>query len=116
MKHFELYEFECPCCRKNNMDEIFLEMLDEARDIAQVPFKITSGFRCENHNRAVRGVKNSSHTLGLAADIVVETNHLRLLIISALCKVGFIRIGIAKDFVHVDVDHNKPQETMWLYK
>lgn len=31
---------------------------------------ITSGYRCQSHNRKVGGVKNSKHTRGQAVDIV----------------------------------------------
>lgn len=36
------------------------------------PVIITSGYRCEEHNRAVGSVRNSQHLLGNAADIVVD--------------------------------------------
>ena len=47
--YFKKEEFECRCgCGLNNMDLEFLIDLDEARDIAQIPFKINCGVRCSN--------------------------------------------------------------------
>jgi uncharacterized protein YcbK (DUF882 family) len=80
-----------------------------------VPFKINSGYRTAGHNRKVGGVKASSHTLGLAADIHCTDSRNRAHIVSALMEVGFNRIGIAPTFIHVDNDPSKPEDVIWLY-
>ena len=115
MRHFSLDEFACPCCGRADMDEDFLEMLDEARSIAGLPFIITSGYRCARHNREVGGRPNSAHLRGLAADISVSNNNARFRILFGLIRAGFKRIGIAKDFIHADADLSKPYPTLWLY-
>ena len=115
MKHFSLSEFACPDCGRADMDNNFLEMLDKARDIAGIPFVITSGFRCPEHNKKVGGRPNSAHLRGLAADIRVRGNKQRFIILDALIKVGFKRIGVANDFIHVDCDLTKPYPRVWLY-
>jgi zinc D-Ala-D-Ala carboxypeptidase len=53
MKYFKLEEFESPDEPGSGcmMDENFLELLDEARDYAGIPFVITSGFRTVSYNR-----------------------------------------------------------------
>ncbi len=89
-------------------------MLDLARSLAGVPFKISSGYRCTKHNKQVGGVKNSAHLTGLAVDIEVPDNVFRLKILRALVIVGFNRIGISKGFIHVDIDKSKP-DNIWLY-
>lgn len=38
----------------------------------ETPLTITSGFRCDDLNKAVGGVVNSAHTLGLSADFRVS--------------------------------------------
>ena len=43
-------------------------VLDDLRQAYGKPITVTSGFRCEELNKAVGGVKNSEHRLGLAAD------------------------------------------------
>jgi uncharacterized protein YcbK (DUF882 family) len=90
-------------------------MLDLARELAEVPFKITSGYRCEKHNQEVGGVKNSSHLKGYAVDIYVSNNLARLQILKGLIIAGLRRIGIGKDFIHVDVDPEKTNN-VWLYE
>lgn len=43
--------------------------LEQVRTLFGQPIHINSGYRCPALNRAVGGVKNSAHLLGLAADI-----------------------------------------------
>ena len=52
MKYFTLKEFDSPDEPGSGkyMDKEFLEMLDLAREEAEVPFKITSGFRTKEYN------------------------------------------------------------------
>lgn len=122
MIHFNISEFDSPDKKGSGkfMDKTFLSMIDEARSIAKVPFKISSGYRTLKHNEFLRkqGYKasiNSSHLKGLAADIrVVDSNH-RYIIEGALREVGFTRIGMAKTFIHVDIDYTKSPNVMWVY-
>ena len=97
------------------MEQSFLNMIDSARGKACTPFVINSGYRCLKHNFDVGGAGNSSHTLGLAADIKCTESRERSLIISALYDVGFNRMGIAKTYIHVDFDLLKDRNVTWLY-
>jgi len=97
------------------MVKTFLLMIDYARGVAGVPFKITSGYRCQQHNAMVGGVSSSSHTRGWAADIACDTSRERFAIVNGLIEAGFTRIGIADTFIHVDCDPAKPEEVMWVY-
>ena len=115
LKHFKIEEFKCPCCGKVNMDKNFLLMIDNARERAGIPFRITSGFRCEKHNKEIGGKPDSAHLISHAADIFTYSSSDRLKIIKALLDVGFRRIGIARNFIHVDNDPSKPWGVMWLY-
>ena len=45
------------------------EMLERIRTTLGVPVIVTSGYRCDQVNRAVGGVTSSDHTQGHAADI-----------------------------------------------
>jgi len=113
MKYFDIHEFDCPCCKVNKMDRTFLGLLDEARKKANTPFIINSGFRCKKHNDEIDGKPNSSHKLGLAADIKVKNSSAKYKILKSLLEAGFKRIGVYKTFIHVDLDFNKPQEVVW---
>lgn len=114
-RYFNLSEFECSCCQENDIKPEFVAQLDRARAIAGIPFKINSGYRCEEHNRKVGGVSTSSHIKGYAADIHCLTSSARHKIIEALMSVGFDRIGITENFIHVDSDPIKPSSLIWLY-
>ena len=116
MKYFTLDEFNCPSLPNSgkNMDTNFLTKLEEARELAGIPFKITSGYRTKEHNKEVGGVPNSSHLIGVAADIAVSSGSERYTILNALIKAGFRRIGVAKTFIHCDTDDSK-QNSVWTY-
>ena len=119
IKYFKLSEFDCPTDSGSgeNMCLSFLSKLDEARELAGVSFKITSGYRTTEHNTAVGGVKNSSHTNipCNACDISTPDNSTRHKIISSLLKVGINRIGIGKNFIHCDTDKKKSPNIIWHY-
>lgn len=115
-QHFQPHEFDCKCgCGLNNMNLSFLDDLNTAREIAQIPFVITSGSRCPVHNKRERGLSNSAHLKGLAVDIKTDSSIARFKTIQALQYVGFNRIGISKHFIHVDNDVTKPSPVMWMY-
>jgi len=117
LKYFSLSEFDSPDLPNSgvNMDGEFLTKLDNARAISSIPFKITSGYRTEAHNKAVNGVSDSSHMKGHAADIAVGSGSDRWTVVNALIRSGFNRIGIAKTFIHVDDDPSKPSNVIWTY-
>ena len=98
-----------------NMDLDFLSKLDEAREIANIPFKINSAYRSKEHNAKIGGKPNSSHLKGLAVDISVTDSRSRFIVLEALIKVGFNRIGIADTFIHVDDDKEKSDRVVWTY-
>jgi len=117
LKHFKLSEFDSPdeVGSGKKMDSDFLEKLDYARHNAEIPFKINSGYRTEAWNMRVKGKLHSSHCSGLACDIGYTGSRQRYLILSALMEVGINRFGIAKGFIHCDVDKEKDPDVIWLY-
>ena len=121
IKHFQLSEFDCKCgkCshKGESMDIDFMIKLDKARELAGIPFKITSGTRCLEHNKAIGGVSKSSHS-NLpcnASDISATDSTKRFIVIQSLIKAGFTRIGIGKNFIHCDTDKLKSQRVCWHY-
>jgi len=117
LKNFTLDEFDSPDLPTSGqeMDYVFLSKLDNARDIANIPFRITSGYRTASHNKQVGGVPDSAHTKGRAVDIAATGGRERYVIINALQQAGFNRIGISNSFIHVDDDPSKPEQVIWTY-
>ena len=114
MKYFDISEFDCPHCGANEMDTGFLYKLDRAREFAGVPFLITSGKRCETHNKAV-GSTSTNHLSGHAADIRCTGSAERFKIIKALIEAGFDRIGIHPKFIHCDDNPGGWPKVIWFY-
>jgi len=117
MKYFNIEEFDSPDEPGSGqyMDDDFLEMLDNARHMAGIPFIINSGYRTKAANRDAGGLKNSAHLDGFAADIRCNASRERMYIVGALLEAGFNRIGIGNGFIHVDNDPTKPEDCIWVY-
>ena len=115
--YFTRKELECRCCGKCLISDELLSRLNQAREMAGIPFVITSGYRCEKHNEEVGGKPTSAHMSGKAVDIAFKTSNQCFKIVKALYDSGFKRIGInfAKSFVHCDVDGSKPQNVLFKY-
>jgi len=115
--NFKVREFICPCCGEEGVKDDLVFHLQMAHDMLPIHrvMIITSGYRCEKHNKEVGGKETSSHPKGVAADIKCEDSTFRFLLVNALLKVGFKRIGIGKDFIHVDLDGTKDQNVIWIY-
>lgn len=115
--HFEPWEFESPDESNSGykMQETTVRMLDEARQLCDFQFNISSGFRTKYHNKKVGGRRNSAHLKGYAADIKCLTSQKRFKMIKALMAVGFNRIGISERFIHVDNDPNLVKDVIWTY-
>jgi uncharacterized protein YcbK (DUF882 family) len=115
-QYFTLDEFSCPCCGENRINGNLVKLLDTLRMMCNFSFKITSGYRCEKHNATVGGKENSAHTKGLAADIWVDSSNKRWIFMEHAPRL-FKRIGISgKDnFIHVDIDEDKPDKVLWVY-
>ena len=100
-RHFSEADF--PPAR-GEPDDKLLEMLDEAREEAGVPFVITSG---------VRPGDSGAHGRGLAADIAAEHSRPRFKILRALILVGFNRIGVYDRHLHADCDESLDSQVCW---
>ena len=99
---------------ENNMNKNFLFVLDEARELAGIPFVINSAYRSPEHPLSIKN-PSSSHIKGLAVDIKATDSITRFKIVKALIEVGFTRMGISDTFIHVDLDLDKTQNVIWTY-
>lgn len=109
-KFFNDYEFKCHCgkCTLVAPPKQLLAILDDVREHFDRPTTIMSGHRCEAHNKAVGGAKNSQHKLGIAADIIVSgiapSKVHEYLVTKYPNELG---IGKYSYFTHVDVRKGK---------
>lgn len=104
-----------PSCSLSDMSDELLERLDTARAYLGAPIFINSAYRSKEYELQHGREGTSSHVLGLAVDIRCNTSEYRLQLVKSLFRAGFRRIGIARSFVHVDIDKNKPH-SLWLYE
>lgn len=114
-EHFNLQEFECPCCGLVKVSPKLIAALEILRTELGRPVAIESGFRCKQHQRALYNIintdrrlrgksplkvpRNSLHTKGLAADIdaLIEEDDIIM-----YERLGFTGIGWGTK-AHLDV-------------
>jgi uncharacterized protein YcbK (DUF882 family) len=101
------------------MDTVFIHKLDNLRESCGFPFIITSGFRSKDHSieRNKDQEKAGTHAQGIAADIKVTDGTQRYKIVAEAIKMGFSGIGVASNFIHVDIRDLDTNESpvMWTY-
>lgn len=112
-RNFSNSEFSCKCgC---GFDDISLELvavLQAIRDITG-PLKINSGCRCEAYNKSIGGKELSAHPDGDAADLHCISSTMRFQIIDTALQLGVSRIGVYKNFIHLDLSNRLPLEVIW---
>lgn len=123
--HFKPQEFLCQCgCGAGpaEMDAAFMAALETARIRAQLPFHVTSGFRCAEHNAAIGGAPHSTHRFGAAADVRARDGATRHILVSSAIRAGMTGIGLYRGgWVHMDkpgpdwyAGHGHTRPDMWL--
>jgi uncharacterized protein YcbK (DUF882 family) len=103
VSHFKPEEFACHCgCGEKEVNPKLIDLLELIRAAVNEPIYITSGRRCEKHNRACGGKERSQHLLGNAADIhcSLPPKELARIIEHRFNPPG---MGVYATFVHVDV-------------
>lgn len=116
-KYFKEAEFNrcSPSCSLQDMKQTTMSKLDTAREIAGIPFVLNSAFRSSAWDKSKGRSGTGAHTTGNAVDIRCTSDRNRFLIIDALIKAGFNRIGIAKTFIHADDSPSLSQDVAWMY-
>ena len=114
-KHFSESEFKrcTPSSSLQDMNQQTIDRFDKARYIAGIPFVINCAFRSSAWDKAKGRSGTGAHTLGRAIDIRCNADRNRFLIIDALLKSGFTRIGIAKTYIHADDSSGHSQQVAW---
>lgn len=116
-KYFKEKEFKActPACSLQDMQQHTMTRLDNAREIAGIPFIMNSAFRSVKWEKAHGRTGDGSHPHGCGIDIRCNASRNRYKIIAACLQAGFTRIGIAKTYVHVDDDPEKDPCVVWHY-
>ena len=107
-----------PVCRHGSIesiDPVLVTSLEELEHNLGDELTFSSGYRCKVCNAAAGGVKNSAHIRGKAVDILVDNSGERFWLVYNAVKLGFKRIGVGRNFVHLDVDYDLPNHVLWLY-
>lgn len=104
-----------PSCSISDMNENVLIRLDIARHLYGSPITLTSAYRSSEWDKSKGRTGTGSHTKGLAVDIACTDLRKRYMLVNALLRAGFFRIGIADNFIHADIDTSK-KSAIWIYK
>lgn len=124
--YFKEEEFRCKCGKctlpKGVPSDELVDLLCEVRKFFKSPVIINSGYRCASHNAKVGGAKQSQHTIGSAADFIVEGIQTQEVHKHCLKVFGNKPLGIAikinpknkyGGFVHLDT---RGKRARWEYK
>ena len=99
-----------------DMDADFMNMLDTIRHEAGIPLVLNSAYRSPEYERSKGRSGSGAHTYGLAVDIRCSQGINRLKIMEAAFKCGIKRMGIAKNYIHIDQgDRVGLPQSIWTY-
>ena len=121
-EYFKDSEFDSPDAPGSgkHIDPVLRLVCNRVREEYGRPVFINSGVRTEEHNKKVGGKKASAHLIkgvyGKAVDIRCNNSVLRWIILKVCVMYGIKRIGIAKNFIHIDSDKGLPKEVVWTYR
>lgn len=118
---FSAKELSCKCgkCDGGDMDDAFMfgVVVELRKQLG--PLTPTSAYRCPAHNVKVSNTGLSGpHTTGKAIDLACVDGRSRMRLVKAAMALGVTRIGIAKNFVHLDglgEEDGFPSEVIWNY-
>jgi len=109
IRYFRREEFACRCGRYCDgypapVQERLVRLADSVRAHFGCAVTVSSGLRCETHNRAVGGVADSRHRLGKAMDFRVA-GHTADQVLAYVRTLPAVRYAYAIDgnYIHMDV-------------
>ena len=116
--NFTKKEFDCQETGTNQMQESFMEKLQELRTAYGAPMRVTSGFRDPRHSIEVSKSAPGVHTRGCAVDIACGGQDAYEIMKIAL-ELGFTGIGVqqrgSSRFLHLDTYTGDPRPNVWSY-
>jgi uncharacterized protein YcbK (DUF882 family) len=103
-EHFNLIEFQCPCCHAVMLSPSLVRRLERLRLVWGRAIIVTSGYRCARHNREVGGAERSAHRYGRAADVAVaRADQERFRALASAEGFGRVIVYPKRSFVHLEI-------------
>jgi uncharacterized protein YcbK (DUF882 family) len=119
--NFKKTEFDCSHTGANEMQDEFMNLLQQLRTQYGKPLKITSGYRDKTHPVEAKKTVRGAHNYGMAVDIAIDRAE-AYKVLGIAIKLGFTGIGIKQHgegrFIHLDTIPNnseQPRPTIWGY-
>lgn len=122
-KNFTVDELKCKHCGKMHIPQSSIDRLQRVRDRVGHFLRVSSGYRCPEHNNAVsKSGRDGPHTKA-AFDIAIHGPEVFPLVIAAITE-GFTGIGVNQKgpleqrFIHLDDlpdADGQPRPRVWSY-
>ena len=125
--HFSYDEMKCKHSGICDMDEAFMDKLEELRVASNYGLAVTSGYRDKTHpieaKKIEGGGPGGAHTTGKAVDLAVSHKKAYIVLREAM-RLGFTGIGVKQAgdarFLHLDTiaeedNFHVPRPTLWSY-
>lgn len=119
-KDFTILQSYCKNgCDVQGLDTKFVKLLNELSKELHFSPVLTSAYRSKEYELSRGRLGTSSHCKGLAVDIACASSDIRLKILQTWLRICGthripVRIGIARTFIHIDVDRDKSC-AIWVY-
>lgn len=104
---FDPDEMRCRHCGELVVSVRLMDALEALRGSVGRPLTVVSGYRCQEHNKAVGGAAKSLHLDGMAADIRAVTPLARVELIHQAGQFGLNGVGVYRTFVHLDIGRRR---------
>jgi len=121
--NFSRDELACKHCEKMEIPLASIQRLQRVRDRVGHFLKVSSGYRCPEHNNAVSGTGYTGPHTKAAFDVAVHGNEAYSVVQAAIAE-GFSGIGVNQKgpleqrFIHLDDlpdEDGRPRPTIWSY-
>jgi len=101
-KNFTTAEMQCPCCNACNMDDGFMDALQDIRTRCGFGFKVNSAYRCDEYNKKVSKNTRGQHSTGYAVDISIKDRYKRFKFLKEAIECGYFKdIAVSGTFIHL---------------
>lgn len=129
-EHFVLGEFVAsPTATANNipntplkchitaLQNLAVRCLEPTRQHFGLPIKISSGYRCPQLNALVKGVDNSQHMRGEAADITIPRSHWPFCCTTKeqIARMLFMWMKANIDYDQLILEHTRDGKSWWVH-